>query len=63
MMVMLAGMITLSYYLLRYGWRGFRTEARNVPLILIYCVIMPFFAAIMEMGHNDLIYAYAFHYG
>jgi len=42
--------ITLSYYLLRYGWHGFRTEARNVPLILTICVVMLFFAAITEMA-------------
>jgi len=42
--------IILSYYLLRYRWRGLKMEAKNVPLILTYCVIMLFFAAIAEMA-------------
>jgi len=42
--------IILSYYLLRYRWRGFRMEAKNVPLYLTYCVIALFFAAIAEIA-------------
>jgi len=40
--------LILSYYLLRYRWRGLRTEARNVPLILTICVVLLFFAAVAE---------------
>ena len=42
--------LVLSYYTLRYGWRGLRTEARNVPLILTVCTVLLFFAAVAEMA-------------
>jgi len=42
--------LILSYYTLRYGWRGLRTEARNVPLILTVCTVLLFFAAVAEMA-------------
>ena len=41
--------LILSYYILRYGWRGLRMKARNVPLILTVCVVLLFFAATAEM--------------
>jgi len=42
--------IILSYYLLRYKWRGLKLEAKNVPIILSCCVLILFFAAIMEVA-------------
>jgi len=40
--------LILSYYLLRYRWRGLRTEVKNVPLILTICVVLLFFGAVAE---------------
>ena len=42
--------LILSYYILRYGWRGLRMEARNVPLILTVCVVLLFLAAAAEVA-------------
>ena len=42
--------LILSYYILRYRWRGLRMEARNVPLILTVCVVLLFLAAAAEMA-------------
>jgi len=42
--------LILTYYILRYRWRGLRMEARNVPLILTVCVVLLFLAAATEMA-------------